>query len=200
MHRTPGGAPGDRRADAYNPCMLNSLDSAFRSAVMERATLVVNHVIASETVALQRLKPHAGRCIRLQVSEWPGLLPMPAPATFCVTPAGLLEWWPEGCEDPALQVTVDAANPALGLLGGLTGRKPKIDIAGDAAFATDLNWLIDNLRWDVEDDLARVVGVVPARRIASFGRGLGVALRGAVQTVDAMVRRGPVGVDDPQPR
>lgn len=196
MDRSPSHEGGVCGAAAYNPCMFHSLDLLLRSAVMERATLVVNHVLASEAAAVQRMRPHAGRCIRLQVSGWPGLLPMPAPATFCVTAAGLLEWCGETDVEPALRVTVDASNPALGLLGTVTGRRPKIEVAGDAAFATDLNWLIDNLRWDVEDDLARVVGEAPAHQIARFGRGLAMAMRGAVQTVDAMVRRSPGGVDE----
>ncbi len=163
---------------------------------MERLTLVVDHVIAAEPAAMVRLKPHAGRCIRLQLVDWPGPFPAPPPATFCVTPAGLLEWRRDEDGEPALRVSIDASNPALGLLGTVTGRRPRIDVAGDAAFATDLNWLIDNLRWDVEDDLARVVGAAPAHQIARVGRGLAAAMRGAAQTVDAMVQRGRGGAGE----
>ena len=28
-------------------------------------------------------------------------------------------------------------------------------IAGDVQFAAEVNWLVDHVRWDVEDDLAR---------------------------------------------
>jgi hypothetical protein len=33
-----------------------------------------------------------------------------------------------------------------------------VRIDGDVQFAGDIQWLADNLRWDIEDDLARLVG------------------------------------------
>ena len=64
---------------AYNPCMLHSLQQLFGNALIERFTLMVNHVISSEAAAVQRLRPHAGRCIRLHIIGWPSALP-PLPA------------------------------------------------------------------------------------------------------------------------
>ena len=43
--------------------------------------------------------------------------------------------------------------------------------------AAEMAWLADNLRWDVEDDLARVLGDVPAHALADAGRRLLQALR-----------------------
>ena len=36
--------------------------------------------------------------------------------------------------------------------------------------AAEVNWLVDHVRWDVEDDLARVIGDVPAHTIANGAR------------------------------
>ena len=84
-----GGRGGGR---AYNPCMFNALNLLLGSAAIERATLLANHVLASESVATQRLRAHAGRCMQLQFDGWPAMLP-PLPTTaFRVTPAGLVEW------------------------------------------------------------------------------------------------------------
>jgi ubiquinone biosynthesis protein UbiJ len=69
------------------------------------------------------------------------------------------------------------------------GTRPKVDIAGDAAFATDLNWLFDNLRWDVQDDLAGVVGAAPAREIARVSAGIAAGLREAARTLSGLVTR-----------
>ena len=91
--------------------------------------------------------------------------------------------------DPDLQVTIDASNPALAMAQALAGTRPRVVIAGDAAFATDLNWLFDNLRWDVQDDLARVVGVAPAREIARVAGGVASGLRALVQTVGSAAGR-----------
>lgn len=180
--------------------MLHSLNSLLGSAVMERVTLLLNHVLSAEPVAMQRLKVHAGRCMQLHFDGWPTRLPPLPPTAFQVTPAGLLEWRGAEVRDPALRIGIDASNPALGLAQALTGQRPRIEVAGDAGFAADLNWLIDNLRWDVEDDLARAVGQAPAREIARIAGGIAFAIRGAVQAAGALVRRGRNGgLEDPPP-
>jgi ubiquinone biosynthesis protein UbiJ len=170
--------------------MFQSLNSLLGQATLERLTLLANHVIASEPVASQRLGHHAGRSIELRFDGWPALLP-PLPATaFRVTPAGLLEWC--GTEPPAepdLRVSVDASNPALAMAQALVGMRPAVDVAGDAAFATDLNWLFDNLRWDVQDDLARLVGQGPAREIARVAGGVAAGMREAAKAVGGLVAR-----------
>lgn len=177
--------------------MLNTLKALAAPAVMLRLTLLINHVLASETAATHRLKGHAGRRIALHLDGWPSLLPAVPPLVFQVTPAGLLDW----CGDDAapvaaadLQVTIDASNPALALVQGLVGKRPRIDVAGDAVFAGDVNWLFENLRWDIQDDLARLVGDAPARELGRFGAQLATAMRELVQRV---ARRAPGSAEPP---
>ena len=175
---------------AYNPCMLHSLNSLLGQAAVERMTLLVNHVLGSEPVATQRLQPHAGRSIQLHFQGWPALLPALPTTTFRVTNAGLLEWC--AADAPAetdLRVEIDASNPALAMVQTLTGERPKVVVAGDAALATDLNWLIDNLRWDVQDDLARLVGQGPAREVARIAAGVATGVREAARTLGGLVAR-----------
>lgn len=170
--------------------MLQSLQSLASAAVMERITLLLNHVIAAEPAAQQRLLPHAGRAVEIRFEGWPALLPPLPPTAFRVTPAGLLEWC--GADLPAaaeLRVGIDAANPALALARTLTGERPRVEIAGDAQFATDVHWLFDNLRWDAQDDLARLVGDAPAREIARLGQGIATGLREAVRTIGDVASR-----------
>jgi ubiquinone biosynthesis accessory factor UbiJ len=165
--------------------MLHSLTAALNHAVMERATLWLNHVLGGEPVATQRLAPHAGRSIRVRFDGWPALLPALPPVVFRVTPAGLLEWCGDeaGAGEADLNVAVDASNPALAFAQALSGERPKVEVSGDAAFASDLNWLVDNLRWDYEDDLARVVGPAPARELARLASGAAAGLRALVRAV-----------------
>lgn len=182
--RSFGSEPG---LHAYNPCMFNALNLMLGNAAIERITLLVNHVLGSEAVATERLRAHAGRCIQLHFDGWPAVLP-PLPNTaFRVTPAGLMEWC--GADElPAavLRVGIDASNPALAMAQALTGERPKVDVAGDAAFAGDLNWLFDNLRWDVQDDLARLVGQAPAREIARVAGGIAAGMREAVRVFSGL--------------
>jgi len=187
----PSTLGGSVRARAYNPCMFHSLNSLLGSAATERAVLLVNHVLASEPIATGRLRAHAGRCIQLQFDGWPGLLPALPSTAFRVTPAGLIEWCGEETPaEPDLRVSVDASNPALAMAQALSGTRPKVEVAGDAAFATDLNWLFDNLRWDMQDDLARIVGQAPAREIARVAGGIAAGLREAVRTLSGLATRG----------
>lgn len=175
---------------AYNPCMLHATYTMLGQAAMERLTLLLNHVLNQEPMATRRLEGHAGRCIRLQLNGWPDPLPALPPIEFRITAAGLLEWSGDAISpDPDLRISVDASNPARALIQAFGGSRPKVDIAGDAVLATDLNWLFANLRWDAQDDLARIVGAVPAREISRIAGGIAAGLREAVRTVSGIVRR-----------
>lgn len=184
--------------------MLHSLQALASGAVVERAILLANHVIAGEPVAAQRLREHAGRSLLLQPDGWPALLPAPPPLAFRVTPAGLFEWCGQDVPDaPDLRVGIDASNPALALVRTLAGERPRIEVAGDAQFATDIHWLFDNLRWDIEDDLARVIGDAPAHELARLGSSVALALREAVRGIGGLasrLRRAGVDPAGPAPR
>jgi ubiquinone biosynthesis protein UbiJ len=180
--------------------MDNAFDSAFKpgfmaslgSAAMERVTLVLNHVIAAEPVATERLRPHAGRSIQLQWTGWPKLLPPPPLVAFAITPAGLLEWCGDKAPDaPDLRVLMDASNP-LRLVGQwLSGERPAVVIEGDSALATDVSWLIDNLRWDIEDDVARIIGQAPAHELARAASLVAGGFREAARALQGLMARGP---------
>ncbi|TMH01248.1 MAG: hypothetical protein E6H79_15675 [Betaproteobacteria bacterium] len=163
--------------------MFQHLQATFAPAMMGRLTLIANHVLHGEASATERLRAHTGRSIAFELRQWPALMPPPPPLVFRITPAGLLEW----CGDAPppqidLRAGVDASNPALLLMQGLAGERPRVDVQGDAALATDVNWLVENLRWDIEDDLERAFGPVPAREITRvatlFAKGLRSALNG----------------------
>jgi ubiquinone biosynthesis protein UbiJ len=178
--------------------MLQGLQSLAGAAALERLTLLANHVLSAESAAVQRLRAHQGCCIRLQFDAWPALLPALPPTSFRVTPAGLLEWCATDAPiDADLRVDIDAANPALLLLNVLTGARPRVDVTGDALLAADVHWLFDNLRWDLEDDMARIVGPLAAHEIARVFRAVAAALRDAVGRVNALAARTGVGVAGP---
>ena len=162
--------------------MLDALNALVAPAAMERLTLLLNHVLSAEPVATARLQPHAGRCIGLHLEGWPRLLPTPPVLAFGITRAGLLEWWAQGAPpQPDLHVSIDASNPALMALRWASGRAPAMDIQGDAAFASDVHWLADNLRWDVAADLERFFGPAAANELARAGRALDAALQRLAQ-------------------
>lgn len=170
--------------------MLHSLQSLLAPALAERLTLVINHVLASEAAATARLRPHAGRSLALALQGWPALLPPPPVLAWRITPAGLLEWCgPDGASAPDLAVTMDAANPALLLTRALGGTPPSVQIDGDAQLAGDVNWLLQNLRWDVASDLERLFGPTVALPLVRVGSMLASALRTALQTAAGLGER-----------
>jgi ubiquinone biosynthesis protein UbiJ len=180
--------------------MLDAAPTFLRAAVIPRAILLANHVIASEPAATRRLVPMSGRRIDLKLADVPppiawagaGLLDV----SVTITPAGLLEWaeHPTGTTD--LLITVDASNPLAAALRAAAGERPDVRIEGDAAFAAEVSWLLEHLRWDFEEDLARVVGPAVAHQMARIGG----AVRPAVQRFAAtaaglaagLSRQGPI--------
>jgi ubiquinone biosynthesis protein UbiJ len=50
------------------------------------------------------------------------------------------------------------------------GDKPKVRIEGDVQLAAEINWLIDHVRWDAEEDLARLMGDAAAHTLAQVAR------------------------------
>lgn len=165
------------------PAMVHALHQLVAPAVMERLTLAVNHVLGGETVAVERLKAHAGRRVRVHLEHWPGLLPALPPLAYAVTPAGLLEWG--GLDAPIdadLHVRVDASNPARLFARALAGETPALQIDGDAALATDIHWLVDNLRWDIAADLEPLIGPAAAHEVVRLGSALARGLRTAAAT------------------
>jgi ubiquinone biosynthesis protein UbiJ len=63
----------------------------------------------------------------------------------------------------------------------LQGDKPPIRIEGDVQLAAEVNWLIDHVRWDAEEDLARLIGDAPAHTVMQNGLRVVEALRSFVQ-------------------
>ncbi|MBI5258990.1 MAG: hypothetical protein HY855_20970 [Burkholderiales bacterium] len=169
--------------------MISELNALLAPALMERLTLVVNHVLASEPEAQARLVAHQGRLLRLELLNWPRLLPAPPVLAFRVTPAGLVEWAADDSLVPDLRVRLEAGNPALLALRTLTGEQPALAIEGDAQLAGDVDWLLKNLRWDVAADLERLFGPVVAQQLHSLGSMLGRGLRAAIEGAAAMAGR-----------
>jgi ubiquinone biosynthesis protein UbiJ len=58
-----------------------------------------------------------------------------------------------------------------------SGQKPPIHIEGDVQLAAEVNWLIDHVRWDLEEDLSRLLGDARAHVVMGVARQMAQALR-----------------------
>ncbi|BEP67088.1 hypothetical protein GmRootV35_16020 [Variovorax sp. V35] len=136
--------------------------------IQHRAVLFLNHVLQQEPEAQQRLLRQQGRVVRFQ---WRFVT-----MELVATPAGLLDLAPAG-STPELTLTVIDDSPFDIARATLRGDKPSVQIVGDVQLAAEVNWLVDHVRWDVEDDLARVIGDVPAHTLGNGVRRVVGALR-----------------------
>ncbi len=130
--------------------------------LQRRAVLVINHVLMQEPEAQARLARQTGRVAEVR---WRAFS-----LRLAATPAGLLEVAAPAAAAPDLTLTVTEASPWNLTQAALRGDKPPVQIAGDVQFAAEINWLVDHVRWDVEEDLSRVVGDAPAHTIAQIAR------------------------------
>lgn len=139
-----------------------AVDEAHRKTI-----LLLNHVLQQEPQAMERLKRQKGRVV---LSQWRAF-------TFkvLITPAGLLDLAPADA-DADLTLEITEVSPLAIAQSVMQGEKPAVRIEGDVQLAAEVNWLADHVRWDLEEDLARVLGDAPAHMLAQAGRTLSQAL------------------------
>jgi len=122
----------------------------------------VNHVLRGSPLALERLRPHAGRTVAIHVG--PVALALTVQSTGEVAAA-----LPGASRD--LEVRISPF-----LVPRLAAREEaafgEIGMEGDGALAEDVSFLVRHLTWDVEEDLSRVVGDIAAHRLVGAARGL----------------------------
>ncbi|WP_395058947.1 hypothetical protein [Polaromonas sp.] len=127
----------------------------------QKLVLFLNHVLMQEKEAQNRLLRKKGSVVHVR---W-GLFAL----DLVITPAGLLDRAAPGAK-PDLLLAVAAESPTVVLQSVMAGKAPPVKIEGDVQLAAELGWLADNLRWDVEEDLSRIIGDVPAHTLAGFAR------------------------------
>jgi ubiquinone biosynthesis protein UbiJ len=136
------------------------------------AVAAINHLLAREAWATDRLRPFAGRRLRLRLPPLPDL-------ALAIAETGLLE---RAAGDAAADLTITLKPGALpGLLARDDRLMREADIAGDTDLAAALQAVFRNLRWDVEEDLSRVVGDAAAHRAVSAGRSFAAWQKDAAQ-------------------
>jgi ubiquinone biosynthesis protein UbiJ len=133
-----------------------------------RIVLLLNHVLMQEPQAMERLARQKGRVV---LAQWRAF-------TFKlqVTPAGLLDVADaEVSSDLTLVVTQESPFAIAQTL--MQGEKPPVRIEGDVQLAAEVNWLVDHVRWDMEEDLSRIMGDAPAHATVEAARSFAQALQ-----------------------
>jgi ubiquinone biosynthesis protein UbiJ len=133
--------------------------------VQNRLLLLVNHVLSQEPEAMRRMARHAKKRVQLDA------------AGFCIawaiTPVGLFtQADPFNATEPDLRIAVRETQWSELLKTVASGTQPEVKIFGDVLLAAEIGWVRDNVRWDIEADLARFIGDVPAVNLTRFTRSI----------------------------
>jgi ubiquinone biosynthesis protein UbiJ len=152
---------------------MNTHLSSTHSIAAGAACRGINHVLEAEPWALAELAKHAGKTILLR-------LPV-GDLAFEITSPGLLKALQE-VNQPSLSLEVSAK--ALSDLAATSGNLREqafkaVKITGDADLAQLIGRLAGQLRWEYEEDLARLVGDAPANFAVRQGKKLVAASRSA---------------------
>ncbi|MEI7536563.1 MAG: hypothetical protein WCJ76_05100 [Comamonadaceae bacterium] len=140
--------------------------------VQRRVVLLLNHILLQEPQATARLARQKGRVVLLQWRSFSMRL--------VATAAGLLDLAPPDAQAD-LVLAVSEESPLALAQEVLRGERPAVRIAGDVQLAAEVNWLVDHVRWDIEEDLARVLGDAQAHTLGQAARGMASALRQFMQ-------------------
>lgn len=126
----------------------------------QAAVAALNRMLARESWARTKLSPFAGRVARFDLS--------PFALAFRVEEGGSLA----AASEPAPAVRITASIAALPLaLGDPKAMMRDVRLEGDADFAQALSFVLQNLRPEPEEELARFVGDIAAERLVGLARG-----------------------------
>ena len=134
-------------------------------------TVALNHLLDAEPWARERLTAFAGAIVELR-------FPLLPPMRLAITQAGRLS--PAGREAAASLVLAFGPEVVPALIRGEDHLARAVHTEGDPRLATEMLVLVRHLRWDAEEDLARVLGDVAAHRLAAGARDLFSAQREAL--------------------
>ena len=178
MNQSPFPLPGPEGLQRLIDALPQPPDW-LKTEAQNRVILLLNHVLMQEPQAMDRLRRQQGKVVVLHAGQF----------VFSVqpTPAGLLGLAPASAP-PDLRLTVQMTSPLTLLQTLAQGDKPPVDIQGDVQLAAEVAWLVDNVRWDVEEDLSRLLGDAAAYQLVA---GLKTLREGLQTFAGRFVRREP---------
>ena len=139
----------------------------------------LNHLIHSESWALQRLLRHAGAQLLVEA----GLFRL----RLAIDEHGLFQLSSDHTSVPDVTLTCPPDVLPLALFDN-SKLFSAVKLGGSVDVAESLGFVFRNLRWDAEADLAGVIGDIPAHRLAIIGKALARNLRSGMHNVVENVR------------
>ena len=121
----------------------------------------INHLLAAEPWARSQMAPHVGKTLDIVVQPFTIRLTVVSESTVARASSSAVA---------ATTVTIPYAAVPRILASGPEAAMRDLRIDGDADFAQAVSLLAKNLRWDVEEDLSKVVGDAASHRVVAAAR------------------------------
>jgi ubiquinone biosynthesis protein UbiJ len=134
------------------------------------ASRALNHLVQGESWAQARLIAHSGAQVRIDSG--------PFVLRLSIDEHGLFQTG-DAAKDADVSITLPSDLP-LRLAVDRHTLFSSVKLGGSADIAESLAFVLRNLRWDAEADLARLVGDIAARRLARHARTLAEAIQSAL--------------------
>lgn len=123
----------------------------------------VNHLLRANSWARERLLPHAGRVARIDNAPFSVMMMVSADGAIADAAADVV---------PDVVVRL-SAGLMLRLMAGDASVWHEVPVEGNPEFAAAISHIARHARWDIEEDLSRMVGDVAAHRMVETGRKIG---------------------------
>lgn len=136
------------------------------SAPSRAFVAVLNHLLGGAAWARERLVVHPGKIVRLHAE--------PVDILIAIAPEGWVGAAPAGAA-PDITLSVPLGETVHFLAGDASRAMNAVRVEGSAELADAFGFVLRNLRWDVEEDLSRVLGDIAARRLVLSARALATA-------------------------
>jgi ubiquinone biosynthesis protein UbiJ len=133
----------------------------------------INGLLRTNSWALERLARHAGKTVALVCPPIELMLTVCANGEVTPAPGGSLE-------DARIAVSPGVL---LRLLMRDETAWAAVEVTGDVHLAATIDYLWRNLEWDYEEELSRLIGDIPAHRIAAGLREIDRWIRSAAQSI-----------------
>jgi len=120
----------------------------------------INHLLRQNAWATERLRAYAGKTVKLALT----------PVEACFTIAANGEFAPAAADtvaDAGITLTPFAA---LRLLTRQEQDNSGIALEGDTELAAAVGKVLQQLQWEYEEDLSKLIGDIPAHELVSLGK------------------------------
>lgn len=140
-------------------------------------TRILAHLMTQNQWAKPMLMPFGGQSVKFNL--------IPISATLAILEDGSMAMAGDS-NQPDATVTLSPST-ALRLLTKDTSANNMIKIDGNSALAAELAKVLQNISWDIEEDLSHLIGDAPANEIMKFGKNTMAQGRSKITNLAEMV-------------